>query len=167
MTIDFALIAALYLGLASILQLQFIQIPMWIIGAVFFIFIGLSSIKNADKDITLYSEKPVKSLSSSYRNGFLVAVSPCNIILWLSVFGAVLSSTYDTSNSGSFILITAGILTGILLHDIGLLTLTIFTRKIMNHKMIKWVSIIAGSTLIGFSEYFIYEFIVSIKSVIG
>lgn len=35
MTIDFILIVALYLGLASILQLTFIQIPMWFIGAFF------------------------------------------------------------------------------------------------------------------------------------
>lgn len=167
MTIDLALITALYLGLASILQLPFVQVPMWLIGAVFLFLIGYGSIKNADQDITLPGEKPVKSIISSYRNGFLVAVSPGNIVFWLSVFGAVLSSTYDSSNSGSFIIIASGILTGILLHDIGLLTITTVTRKVMNHTMIKWVSIIAGIILIGFSGYFVYEFFISIIDVSG
>lgn len=75
MTIDFVLIAALYLGLASILQLPFIQIPMWLVGAVFLFLIGYESIKNADSDITLAGEKPAKSIRSSYRNGLLVAIS--------------------------------------------------------------------------------------------
>ncbi|MED1455252.1 LysE family translocator, partial [Bacillus smithii] len=91
MTIDVTLIAAFYFGLASILKQPFIQIPMWIIGAVFLLLIGFDSIKNADHDITLPDEKPTKSWFSSYRNGFLVAISPGNIVFWLSVFGSVLT----------------------------------------------------------------------------
>lgn len=41
MTVDFILIAALYLGFASILQQPFIQVPMWLVGAIFLLFIGL------------------------------------------------------------------------------------------------------------------------------
>lgn len=76
MTIDLVLIVALYFGLASLLQWSFIQVPMWLIGAVFLFLIGYESIKNADHDIALAGEKPAKSIRSSYRNGFLVAVSP-------------------------------------------------------------------------------------------
>ena len=38
MTIDFVLVFALYMGLASILAMPIIQIPMWIIGAGFYSF---------------------------------------------------------------------------------------------------------------------------------
>lgn len=165
MTIDLVLIAALYLGLASILQLPFIQIPMWLVGAIFLFLIGYESIKNADNDITLAGEKPAKSISTSYRNGFLVAISPGNIVFWLSVFGAVLSNTYNPSEPMSFLMIAAGILTGILLHDIGLLTIIAATRKVMNRAMIKGFSIIAGIVLIGFSGYFVYEFFTVITAV--
>ncbi|MFD1068022.1 LysE family translocator [Oceanobacillus locisalsi] len=158
MTIDLVLIAALYLGLASILQLSFFQIPMWLIGAVLLFLIGYDSIKNADSDITLVGEKPVKSMRSSYRNGFLVAVSPGNIVFWLSVFGAVLSNTYNPAEPDNFLIIAAGILTGILLHDMGLLAIVATTRKVMSRAMIKGFSIIAGIVLIGFSGYFVYEF---------
>lgn len=53
MTIDITLIILLSTGLASILALPIIQIPMWLIGAVFLLYLGYDSIKNADKDITL------------------------------------------------------------------------------------------------------------------
>jgi threonine/homoserine/homoserine lactone efflux protein len=165
MTIDFFLILALYFGLASLLQFPFIQIPMWLIGAVFLFLIAYDSIKNADSDITLAGEKPTKSLRSSYLNGLFVAVSPGNIVFWISVFGAVLSNSYNTANPDSFLIIAAGVLTGILLHDIGLLTIVATTRKVMNRSMIKGFSIIAGLVLIVFSGYFVYKFFTAIIDV--
>ncbi len=166
MTIDFALIVALYFGLASFLQLPFIQIPMWLVGAIFLFLIGYDSIKNADKDITLSGEKTTKSLWLTYRNGFLVAISPGNIIFWLSVFGAVLSNSYSSAKPTSFLLIAAGVLTGILLHDLGLLTIVATTRKAMSRSMIKRFSIIAGLVLIGFSGYFVYKFFIAMTGVL-
>lgn len=166
MTIDLVLILALYFGLASILQIPYIQMPMWLIGAVFLFFIGYDSIKNADKDITVSGEKSNKSFASSYRNGFLVAISPGNIVFWLSVFGTVLTNSYDTGEPMMFLLIASGVLTGILIHDIGLLTILTYTRKIMSRTMIKRFSIIAGLILIGFAVYFAYEFIVGVQSLI-
>lgn len=166
MTIDFILIIALYIGLAQVLQIPFIQVPMWLVGAIFLCLIGFDSIKNADKDITLSGEKPNKSFLSSYRNGFLVAISPGNIVFWLSVFGTVLTNSYDTSEPAMFLIIAAGVLTGILLHDIGLLAILAFTRKIMSRTMIKVFSIIAGLVLIGFAGYFVIEFINGMKELI-
>ncbi|AXI08478.1 lysine transporter LysE [Oceanobacillus zhaokaii] len=166
MTIDFALIAALYFGLASILQLPFIQMPMWLVGAIFLFLIGYDSIKNADKDITLSGEKPTKSLWSTYRNGFLVAISPGNIVFWLSVFGAVLTNSYNAAEPTNFLIIAAGVLTGILLHDLGLLTIVATTRKVMSRTMIKGFSIIAGLLLIGFAGYFVYQFFTAITEAI-
>lgn len=139
------------------MQLPFVQIPMWLIGAIFLFLIAYDSIKNADSDITLAGEKSSKSLMSSYR-GFLVAVSPGNIVFWLSVFGTVLSKSYNSTNSASFLIIAAGVLTGILLHDLGLLTIVATTRKVMSRAMIKRYSIVAGLVLIGFSVYFVYQF---------
>ncbi|SES00529.1 Threonine/homoserine/homoserine lactone efflux protein [Psychrobacillus sp. OK032] len=166
MTIDFLLIIALYMGLASILAEPYIQIPMWFIGACFLAFLGYESIKNADQGITLAGDKPKKSFFSSYRNGVLVAVSPGNLVFWISVFGAVLSDSYDTTQPATFLIVGAGILAGILLHDVGLLAIVSVTRKVMNQTMIKWVSIIAGLILICFAGYFLYEFVLAIKGII-
>ncbi|WP_102691605.1 LysE family transporter [Rummeliibacillus pycnus] len=159
MTIDGTLILALYFGLASILSLPYVQMPLWIVGAIFLGMLGYDSIKNADQDIALAGEKPTKSFWSTYKNGILVAVSPGNLVFWVSVFGTVLTQSYHTTQSGSFGIAALGILSGIVLHDIGLLSIVATTRKVMSRNMIKWSSIIAGGLLFFFAGYFIYEFI--------
>lgn len=166
MTIDLLLIMALYLGLANFLALPYIQMPLWIVGAVFLLILAYDSIKNADKDITLAGEKVTKSFFSTYRNGILVASSPGNLVFWVSVFGAVLADSFAENGANQFIIVALGILTGILMHDIGLLTIVSLTRKVMNRNMIKWTSIIAGILLFGFACYFIYEFIIDLKNFI-
>lgn len=166
MTIDVLLIFALYFGLAQFLALPYIQMPLWIIGAIFLFLLAYDSIKNADKDITLAGEKVNKSLGKTYRNGLLVAVSPGNLVFWVSVFGAVLADSYTADSSNHFIIVSLGILTGILLHDVGLLTIVSVTRKIMNRQMIKWTSIVAGVLLFGFGLYFLYNFYIDIQAYI-
>ncbi|WP_155591443.1 LysE family translocator [Lysinibacillus cavernae] len=163
MTIDIVLVFALYMGLASILAMPLIQLPMWIIGAGFLFLLGYDSIKNADHDITLAGEKVTKSFFASYFNGLLVAISPGNLVFWVNVFGVVLAKSYGQGEQTNFLIIAAGVLSGILLHDIGLLTIVSVTRKAMNRKMIKTFTIVAGFLLIGFACYFIYEFIQGIK----
>lgn len=163
MTIDIVLVFALYMGLASILAMPMVQLPMWIIGAGFLFLLGYDSIKNADHDITLAGEKVTKSFFASYFNGLLVAISPGNLVFWVNVFGVVLAKSYGQGEQTSFLIIAAGVLSGILLHDIGLLTIVSVTRKAMNRKMIKTFTIVAGFLLFGFAGYFIYEFIQAIK----
>lgn len=166
MTIDFTLILALYFGLASVLSLPYIQMSLWIVGAFFLSMLGLDSIKNADHDITLAGEKPTKSFWSTYKNGILVAISPGNLVFWVSVFGTVLSESYRSTKSG-FAIAAIGVLSGILVHDIGLLSIVATTRKVMSRNMIKWSSIIAGGLLFVFAGYFIYEFIRDLVNLIG
>lgn len=166
MTVDLLLIIALYMGLASILSVLYIQIPMWLIGAWFLVFLGYDSIKNSNQDIVLAGDKQNKSFFSSYRNGLLVAISPGNLVFWISVFGSVLSDSYDMTRPTKFLIVGAGILGGILVHDVGLLSIVAITRKVMNQTMIKWASIIAGFILIGFAGYFLYEFIIKIKEIL-
>lgn len=162
MTIDVMLITLLSLGLATILAQPFIQIPMWLIGAAFLLYLGYDSIKNADKDIALSGEKVTKSFFSSYKNGLLVAVSPANLVFWVNVFGTVLAKNYANDESHFFI-VAFGILSGILLHDIGLLSIVSITRKALNRTMIKWLTIVSGILLIGFAGYFVFEFIQSVN----
>lgn len=160
MTVDALLIIALYFGLASVLALPYVQLPLWVIGALFLFYLAYDSIKNADQDIILVGEKSTASFWHTYKNGLLVAVSPGNLVFWVSVFGAILAKSYSVNQFG---LAGLGILVGILLHDLGLLLIVSITRKAMNREIIKKVSIIAGILLIGFALYFLYEFIKGIQ----
>lgn len=163
MTVDILLIILLHLGLATFLSIPIIQIIMWLVGSLFLLYIGYDSIKNADCDISNCGEKTKKSFKSSYLNGLLVAISPSNLIFWLSVFGTVLTNSYESSSSFQFFIAGTSILVGILIHDIGLMTIVAGTRRMLNTLYIKWISVIAGFILIGFSMYFLCKFIENIN----
>lgn len=49
MTVDYILIFALYFGLAKVLVIPFIQMPLWVIRAFFLFFLIYDSIKNLIK----------------------------------------------------------------------------------------------------------------------
>ncbi|MGE6375824.1 LysE family translocator [Peribacillus muralis] len=165
MTIDLILIILLFVGLAPILTIPFIQVPLWIIGAIVLFHIGYDSIKNADHEITLVGEKSTKSLKSSYKNGLLVAISPGNLVFWVSIFGTILSNSFDSSNIFNFFIVSVGIIIGILIHDIGLMAIVTGARKFLKPTYIKRASIVAGLVLIGFGCYFLYKFIDSIPMI--
>jgi L-lysine exporter family protein LysE/ArgO len=159
MTVDFLLMAALFLGLAPILAAPTIQTGMWLLGAFFLMYIAYDSIKNADEQVTLSGEKTTKKLASSYKNGLLVAVSPSNLVFWISVFGTFLSSSFAEGNELSFIVAGLGVLAGIQLHDIGLMSIVAGTRKVVNETFVKWVSIGAGVVLSFFAIVFFVRFL--------
>ncbi|MCM3132997.1 LysE family translocator [Paenibacillus polysaccharolyticus] len=169
MTLDMALIIAMYFGFATLLSVPFVQIPLWLAGAGFLAYLGYDSIRNSEVNLMTTDRKtsPTKpSFWRTYRNGLLVAISPGNLMFWVSVFGVVLSDSYQSAGKLSFIIAAIGILCGILLHDLGLLTIVSITRKMMSAKMVQLVSSLAGVLLIGFAFYFLYKFATALWQVI-
>ncbi|WP_145053047.1 LysE family translocator [Paenibacillus xylanexedens] len=165
MTVDAGLILAMYFGFASLLSLPYVQIPLWLAGAGFLAFLGYDSIRNSELNLVSTEGKNAKTNKSfwkTYRNGLLVAVSPGNLIFWISVFGTVLSDSYQASGKLSFIFAGLGVLCGILLHDVGLVSIVSITRKMMSSKMIQVVSALAGVLLLGFAVYFFYKFVLAV-----
>ncbi|GGH49235.1 amino acid transporter [Paenibacillus silvae] len=165
MTVDAALILAMYFGFASLLSLPYIQIPLWLAGAGVLAYLGYDSIRHSDLPLNGAADKTGKINASfwrTYRNGLFVAVSPGNLIFWISVFGTVLSDSYQSTGQLSFMIAAIGILCGILLHDLGLLSIVSVTRKMMSSRMIQLVSSLAGVLLIGFSFYFLYKFVMAV-----
>ncbi|WP_404407777.1 LysE family transporter [Jeotgalibacillus malaysiensis] len=83
----------------------------------------------------------------------------------MGILGTVLASTITQKQSfNSFLFVASGIIVGILIHDVALSFIVHYSRQLLNQKAIKWVSIIAGILLIGFSFYFGYEFILELQS---
>ena len=162
MMVDVSLILLLYFGFSSFLSAPFLQSFMWLLGAVLLFYIALDNIKNADKDINLGNEEIKKSKKSSFMRGFLVGISPANIVFWLGVFGTVLSNSLIASPGSEFFIISLGFLSGIILHDVGFMSIVSVTRKFLNERHVKRISILAGCALLFLSMYFVFEFITSI-----
>ncbi len=165
MTVDLSLIVLIYLGFSSVLTNPWVETVMWLLGFIFLMFIGIESIKEAKSEVNIDGEDPNKSLLSAYLSGFMIAISPANIVFWIGVFGPVLVSSLGNASTSTFILIAVGILLGIFMHDMILLSFVHFTRRFLNPTFIKRVSIFAAIVLFGFSGYFGYEFIKELYNV--
>jgi L-lysine exporter family protein LysE/ArgO len=159
MTVDISLIAIVYFGFSYFLTYPSLELILWGVGCVFLFMIALDSLKDSKKTIE-YSDKIVKkSLAKSFSSGFLMAISPANVVFWLGIFGPLLLSSLQGAEHTHFFLVALGIIIGILTHDVGLMSIIHFTRKFLNQTFFKWSAIIASVILFGFSVYFGYEFI--------
>lgn len=156
MTINMLLVFFFYLGMMSFLTLTYIQILLWLVGAIFFLYLAYDSIKNAEKDISLASEYIMKSFWGTYKRGLIIAISPKKLILWLVVLSAVL---VKVSTVNQFGFASIAILIGGVFHDIVLLLHLSISRHAVNRRRIKAISRVAGILLICFVLYFFYEFI--------
>ncbi|MGU3370150.1 LysE family translocator [Bacillus mycoides] len=94
MTVDLSLIVLIYLGFSSVLTNPWVEAVMWLLGFGFLMFIGIESIKEAKSEVNIEGEDPNKSLLTAYLSGFMIAISPANIVFWIGVFGPVLVSSF-------------------------------------------------------------------------
>lgn len=60
MTVDAALILAMYFGFASLLSLPYIQIPLWLAGAGVLAYLGYDSIRYSDLPLNGAADKTCK-----------------------------------------------------------------------------------------------------------
>lgn len=165
MTFDLGMILLIYLGFSTYLNLPIVQHIMWLAGCLFLLYLSIDSFKESRKTRVIEGEAENKSLRKSYLSGLLVAVSPSNIVFWIGVFGTVLAASFDhSSTSAAFIASAAGILAGILLHDVALMAFVHYTRRFVSDTFLHWFSIVAGCLLLGFSLYFGYQFATSVWS---
>ncbi|MEH6943130.1 LysE family translocator [Bacillus sp. JJ722] len=160
MTIDVLMIVIVYFSSGPLLISPILQQFMWLIGAIFLFYLGYCSIKEASYNFTNDNNVEKKSYLSSYRNGFLVAITPGNLVFWFSVFGTLLSDKIQNYDKLDFSIMAVGIILGILIHDILLMILVKYAKAFLNQQWIKRVSIIAGLILICFGGVFISKFFV-------
>lgn len=166
MTVDLILIFFIYFGFSSVINQEGIQLLMWLLGFFFLLYLGIQSIRESSAEFSVEATiKGKKSLLKSYFSGVMIAISPGYIVFWMGILGTVLASTITQKQSStSFLFVASGIIAGILIHDVALSFFVHYSRQFLNQKTIKWVSIIAGILLIGFSIYFGYEFILELQS---
>ncbi|AXI07769.1 LysE family translocator [Oceanobacillus sp. 143] len=159
MTIDLTLITLIYYGFSHFLTHPIVETVMWLVGFVFLLILGIDSLKESNTPVDFSGTAPKKSLVKAFTSGFFIAISPANIVFWIGIFGPLLVSSLSNNHGPHFGIVAIGILLGILIHDIGLMSVIHYTRRFLNQTIMKWVSIIAAVLLIGFSIYFGYEFV--------
>ncbi|WP_085994129.1 LysE family translocator [Oceanobacillus senegalensis] len=164
MTIDLTLIVLVYFGFSHFLAHPMVELIMWLIGSIFLLIIGIDSLKESKNKVDFSKATPKKSLAKAFTSGFLMAVSPGNIVFWIGIFGPLIISSINGANQAHFAVVALGILLGILVHDIGLMSIVHFSRRFLNQTVLRWSAIVAAIILFGLSAYFGYEFIHQLKT---
>jgi threonine/homoserine/homoserine lactone efflux protein len=154
---DFFYMCLVYFGLGTFLMNVLIQKIILVFGAGILIYLGLVSIKETAPDISIRSRALAKR--QYYLKGLLIAISsPMTIVWWVGVFGAVLSKSWQTTQTMSFFN-CLGISLGCLIWVTFLSSAAHLGRRFFNNLFYRLVSISAGLGLIGFGLSFILQLV--------
>ncbi|MHC0038668.1 LysE family transporter [Pseudoneobacillus sp. C159] len=146
-----------YIGVIKFLETQFMQTFLWLFGSFVLIYTGIESIANSGPAIS-YRNKREEPLYRSFFSGFFISISnPLTILFWLGIYGSVLAKTAATSSHQQLIIYSLAIFLGLFIWDIMMAGISSGFRKWSTEKIITWISLVSGISLIGFGTYFGYQ----------
>ncbi|QHE54237.1 LysE family transporter [Pontibacillus sp. HMF3514] len=157
MSSDIILMALMFFGLSSILQIKIVSITLMLLGCIILIYSGWSSLLSKSTFHTPESDN--RSISRlgirSYLKGFSIAgTNPMNILFWVSIYGSVLSHALDTNTLGYAFLLSTLVFIGIGLWNLNLAFTIHFARILMSPIYMKLIHVVASLILIGYGVYF-------------
>jgi threonine/homoserine/homoserine lactone efflux protein len=157
MIADAIFMLVVYLGLVRFLDIPIVQIFLWLFGGFILLYSGIESILKANI-ISLNYSRQKESLWKCFFTGFIMSItSPLSILFWLGIYGSVLAKTASTYGHGLLLVYSSMIFLGLTFWDLFVASLTTGFRKYLNHKSLMAISIISGSSLVGFGLYFGYQ----------
>ena len=163
MSADSTYLTFIFFGLTSFLNIAFIKIVLGIAGSFILIYLGLVSAKDIFHKAVVENQSR-RMYKNSFITGYVLAISsPMTIIWWAGVFGALLSSQTNAQTNLSTFLSCLSILLGCFIWVFFLTIALHWGKKIINEKMVGFISLIAGIFLIVFGIYFLYRTIILIK----
>jgi threonine/homoserine/homoserine lactone efflux protein len=157
MIADAIFMLVVFLGLVRFLDIPIVQIFLWLFGGFILLYSGIESILKANI-ISLNYSRQKESLWKCFFTGFIMSItSPLSILFWLGIYGSVLAKTASTYGHGLLLVYSSMIFLGLTFWDLFVASLTTGFRKYLNHKSLMAISIISGSSLVGFGLYFGYQ----------
>jgi threonine/homoserine/homoserine lactone efflux protein len=158
MCADTTYLILIFFGLTSFLNIAVMKIIMGVAGSLILIYLGAASAKEFFRKSEADENQKRRLFNNSFATGYVLAISsPMTIVWWTGVFGALLASqTYTQTNIPAFFSCLS-ILLGCFLWVFFLAAALHWGKKIINEKMIRFISLFAGLFLIGFGIYFLYR----------
>ncbi|OGP68892.1 MAG: hypothetical protein A2W27_06990 [Deltaproteobacteria bacterium RBG_16_44_11] len=158
MSADTTYLTLIFFGLASFLNMPFIKIILGIAGSIILIYLGAVSAKEYFRKFAADKNPPRRLFKNSFVTGYVLAIaSPMTIVWWTGVFGALLASQTRTSTNLAAFFSCLSILLGCFLWVLFLSCALYWGKKIINEKITRLISFVAGIFLIGFGIYFLYR----------
>ena len=154
MVADTIYMMLVYLGVVHFLETPFMKTFLYFFGFFVLVYTGIESIIGAGK-IAASQRQRNESLLKSFLSGFFMSLSsPLTILFWIGIYGSVLVNTAASSGMNQLLLYSGTILLGVLLWDVTMACVASGFRKYLTEKMLVWISIFSGLSLIGFGIYF-------------
>lgn len=157
MTADAIYMIAVYLGVVHFLEIPIIKAFLWFFGFFVLIYTGIESLLGAGKIVSSRrngDESPFKSFFS----GFLMSISnPLTILFWLGIYGSVLAETATKYDRAHVIIYSFAIFVGLFVWDITLAAAASTFKRILTGRLLTFISILSGVSLIGFGFYFGFQ----------
>ncbi len=160
MCADVVFMLLIYFGAAAYVTTPLAKLIIWLLGCGVLLKLGYDSIRDArsviDTGETGGSPRQ-ESAGSSFLSGFLIAIAnPMNIVFWIGIYGSVMTKTLESSGSGQALWLSCAIFAGVCLWDFSVSLVVHLSRRAVSPRLMKWISILAGWSLIGFGVYFGY-----------
>ncbi|MBU0981619.1 LysE family transporter [Patescibacteria group bacterium] len=150
--IDVFYILVIALGFTLFVENKTLQMILGIFGVTYLLYLGISDIRGFfKKDIFTKKKEENQSVWKSGLEGILVNIAnPMAIASWLA-FYSVASTDFNSSR-----LNLVAVIIGVVLIGLTIVLITQIFKKVLGEKILKYISLIAGITLIGFSLLFTY-----------
>ncbi|MGG6314423.1 LysE family transporter [Paenibacillus macerans] len=154
---DILYMLLVYFGVVHFLNTPFMKTFLWMFGFFILTYIGIDSLKQAGK-IPLGEMRGSEPLSKSFLSGFFMSVSnPLSILFWLGIYGSVLAQAASAARVQDLVVNSCAIIAGLLLWDFTMAGFASVFRKLLTHRILVFISVLSGLSLIGFGLYFGYE----------
>ncbi|RIJ63210.1 LysE family transporter [Rummeliibacillus sp. POC4] len=154
MCADALYMLTVYLGVINFLDTPFMQTLLWSFGFFVLVYTGIESIVSVGKTIQRSNDHNF-SLTKSFFSGFFMSLlNPLTILFWLGIYGSVLAKTVVDYETADVILYSSAIFLGLFFWDITMACVASSFRKYLTTKLLAFISIVSGLSLIGFGVYF-------------
>ncbi|KKK37288.1 amino acid transporter [Mesobacillus campisalis] len=154
LTADIVYMLAVYMGLVHFLETPFMQSFLWLFGFFVLMYTGIETIIGAGK-VELEARGQSDSGFKSFLSGFLMSISnPLTILFWLGIYGSVLAKTATEYGTEELILYSSAIILGLVIWDLVMAGISSSARMLLTARILAFVSILSGLSLIGFAIYF-------------
>lgn len=157
MLADGVFMILVYIGMVHFLEIDIIQIFLWLFGGFVLIYTGMESIVGA-QHLKLDSLRGKDSLFKCFLTGFIMSItSPLSILFWLGIYGSILAKTAQENGTSSLLIYSSMIFLGLTLWDLIVAALTNSFRRFLTIGTLRGISIISGASLVIFGVYFGYQ----------
>lgn len=153
---DATYLLVVFFGLSNFLDIPAVEISIWFLGAAALVYFGLRTLGESGGVIDL-DESLAASARGPLLTGYIVNVSnPIAVVWWLGVFGSLLNEASYASSRLYTLGLSATILIGILTFHTTTSLLSGWGRRVLNERLLRLISILAGMLLLGFGIRFAY-----------